>query len=229
MRNIRPSPVCKDQRAVAFLLAGQNAPVTARPFAEVLPLDLATIKRAQVWFGQGGCLAHGCFTRVAVKIGGDDQAAVGQRQTCVHRGPGAARQDPARRIARAAQPDAVGVGKGGKLAQRKGLAVRRGSTHSAGQAFCLLPDAVHHGAADGIGMTLFKPARVGDGGDAQCQVGRGCAQRIAVGQQGGKRDGLRAGPGFQQHMRKARMQGQGGQLLAVWGDAACVQRAKSGK
>ena len=78
-------------------------------------------------------------------------------------------------------------------------------------------------------MIGLKPARVGDGGDAQRQVGRGSAQRIAVGQQGGKRDGLRAGPRFQQHMRKARVQGQGGQLLAMRGDAACVQRAKIGK
>ncbi len=81
------------------------------------------------------------------------------------------------------------------------------------------------GRFDGPGVIRLEPARVGDGRQAQRQVGRCAAQGVAFGQQGGK--GGRLGARQGQHMGETRMQGQGGQGAAMVGDAALVQRAKA--
>ena len=62
----------------------------AGPFADVLPADLIREQPAQRAFGDGCGLADLCLTRVAVKVGGDDQPGIGQRVVIVKNGPLAA-------------------------------------------------------------------------------------------------------------------------------------------
>ena len=169
---------------------------------------MVTIECAQLCIAQSYGLAHLGLAPVTVQIGGDDQALPGQGIKGRHHSALATRQDIAWRITRPAQSNPVGIGQGGHRGQTK----RGARGQSMGQPFCLGPDPVDHLAAQIGALTLTR-----NRGHPQVQVHRTRpAQRIAFRQKCCQRGGLRART--QQHMAKARMQGQGGQGAAMRGD-----------
>ena len=188
----------------------------------VAPCDAAAIKGTQTGLGNFHCLPDAGLARVAVQIGGDQQARARHRVNIAHHRPFAAGQHPARRVPFAAQTDAVGIGQRRHFAQRQAV-----SGFATAQALGLGADAVDGASIGLIWPFCVKTLQIGQRFDPQGQINRCPAQRVAFGQQ--RRQQRCLIPRFGHHMRQTRVQGQGGQGAAMIGDPpARVQRAQLG-
>ena len=70
--------VVQNQRAETFLSAGDDAAVAAVPVADVVPGDLIGEEGAKLGLGKRDGLPDAGLARVAVKVGGDQQALTGE-------------------------------------------------------------------------------------------------------------------------------------------------------